>query len=92
MNTTFHSGGNSTVSVHDVQRIEVSANSKIMDNGEPMYWQKLIFLDGEGRELGRVTVFLDGPEAALPVGEQPPYWGNELAGSTALDGDGSSPF
>ena len=90
MNTTFHSGGNSTVSVHDVRRIQVSADSAMMKNGEPLYWQSLTFLDGEGRELGKVTVFLEDPAAALPIGDQPPYWGNELAGGTDLDG--TSPF
>ncbi len=91
MDTTFYSGGNSTVNVHDVQRIAVSANSKIRDNGEPLYWQKLIFLDGEGRELGQVTVFLKDPAAALPVGDQPPYWGLDPS-KPLMAVDGKAPF
>ena len=90
MNTTFHSGGNSTVNVHDVQQIQVSANSAVMNSGELIYWQSLVFLGREGLELGKVTVFLEDPAAALPIGDQPPYWGNELAGNTDLDG--ASPF
>ncbi|MCB1881727.1 MAG: hypothetical protein KDI54_17025 [Gammaproteobacteria bacterium] len=90
MDTTFHSGGNSTVNVHDVQQIQVSANSAVMNSGELIYWQSLVFLGREGLELGKVTVFLEDPAAALPIGDQPPYWGNELAGNTDLDG--ASPF
>ncbi|MCP3867752.1 MAG: hypothetical protein GY703_06590 [Gammaproteobacteria bacterium] len=91
MDTTFHSSGNSTVSVHDVQRIDVSANSVIRDNGEPLYWQSLTFLDGKGQELGKVTVFLESPEAALPVGDQPPYWGLDLS-EPPMAVDGKAPF
>jgi hypothetical protein len=73
--TILSGNGNVAVNVHGVSRIEVSADSTINEEGKPLYWQELTFHNAEGVALGTVTLFLDEPEAALPVGDQPPYWG-----------------
>ena len=91
MDTRFYSGSNSTVSVHDVQQIQVSADSTIQSSGKPLYWQRLVFIGRDGQELGQVTVFLESPEAAMPVGEQPPYWGLDPS-KPLMAVDGSPPF
>ena len=91
MYTTLHSAHEATVSVHGVEQIEVTANATLRDNGIPVYWQELCFRDGSGLSLGRVTLFLERPEVALPVGSLPPYWGQVLGKPLGLL-DGEAPF
>lgn len=79
------------VSIHEVAEIRVEANSAILPGGEPHYWQVLVMLSKDGRDMGRVTLHLDEPAVALPVGDQPPYWGIDLAKPPALV-DGKAPF
>ena len=91
MRTTLHSGGSGSVSVHDVAAIAVSANSRLREDGSVCYWQDLSFFDGEGLPVGTLTLFLARPEAALPVGDQPPYWGVDPRSALAVM-DGEPPF
>lgn len=79
------------VTILDVSEIRVEANSGILPNGRPHYWQALVLLDAQGRNLGRVTLHLDSPGVALPVGSQPPYWGIDLDKPLALV-EGKPPF
>ena len=66
------------VDIHEVAEIRIEANSGILPEGQAHYWQSLVLLDSEGGFLGQVTLHLKQPEAALPVGDQPPYWGVDL--------------
>ena len=91
MNTTLHSSHEASVCVHGIEQIEVTANASQREDGSPVYWQELSFRDGKGLLLGRVTLFLERPEAALPVGSQPPYWGCDLRKPFGLV-DGEAPF
>jgi hypothetical protein len=91
MNTSLSSGGNSVVRIHDVHNITVSADSMITKEGRPLYWQDLDFFDDKGGLLGTVTLFLASPEAALPVGDQPPYWGVDPSKALMVI-DGEAPF
>ena len=74
------------ISILDVHKIRVSANCGLLDDGGMCHWQALVFLDEQGRELGEVVLYLDGPDAALPVGDQPPYWGADAGMPVAADG------
>jgi len=78
-------------SVHNVREIRVSADAVPIEGQGMAYWQRLSFLDAGGRKLGEVVLFLDGPDAALPLGDQPPYWGIE-SGRPPATVDGGSPF
>jgi hypothetical protein len=80
--------------VHRVSKIQVSADSAPVDYDDgrrSAYWQTLVFLDDEDRELGTVTLFLANPEVALPVGDQPPYWGIDPSKALMVI-DGEAPF
>jgi len=79
------------LSVQHIAEIRVHADSTILASGRPAYWQTLLLLDKEGRELGRVVLHLDAPGVALPVGDQPPYWGIDPSQPLALV-DGKAPF
>lgn len=79
------------VSFYEVAEIRVEANSSILPAGRPHYWQSLVLLDAQGRDLGRVTLHLDSPGVALPIGSQPPYWGIDLEKPLALV-EGKPPF
>jgi hypothetical protein len=91
MDINLHSSGNSTINVHSVSKILVVAESTISNDGKPLYWQDLVFLRSDGLELGRVTAYLESPEAALPVGDQPPYWGIDQSKALVVI-DGEAPF
>ncbi len=78
-------------SIHRVAEIRVEADSSILPNGQPVYWQVLLFLNKEGEVLGRAVLYLDAPAVALPVGGQPPYWGIDPTKPLSLVG-GKSPF
>lgn len=91
MYTTLHNAHEAVVSVHGIEQIEVTANAMLRDDGSPLYWQELRFRDGSGLSLGRVTLFLERPEVALPVGSLPPYWGLDLGKPLGLL-DGDAPF
>jgi hypothetical protein len=80
--------------VHRVSKIQVSVDSAPVDfeDGRRIaYWQTLVLLDDEGRELGKVTAFLTSPEVALPVGDEPPYWGIDQSKALVVI-DGEAPF
>lgn len=62
-----------SISVHHVARIEVSAVTCPMGRDITSWWQILTFFDRQGEKLGEVVAFLENPEAALPIGDQPPY-------------------
>jgi hypothetical protein len=65
------------VSVYQVARIEVSANGAPLSDGSQTmcWWQELQLFDGSDALIGRVVLHLKSPDVALPVGDQPPYWG-----------------
>jgi hypothetical protein len=90
MNTSL-SSKNSVVNIHDIHRIAVLADSMVTQEGTPLYWQELSFFDDQGGLLGTVTLFLASPEAALPVGDQPPYWGCDPSKALVMV-DGEAPF
>jgi len=79
------------VSIHSVAGIQVSVDSSVTESGKPIYWQTLIFMDHQNQPLGEVMIFLESPAAALPCGDQPPYWGMDPSKPLAIV-DGSSPF
>jgi hypothetical protein len=76
------------VTILNVAEIRAEANSGILPNGRPHYWQALVLLDAQGNDLGRITLHLDSPEVALPVGDQPPYWGIDLTKPLAAQLEG----
>lgn len=82
---------NTSISIHGVDRIKVSAASCPSEAGLMCWWQTLKFFDRQGGELGELVAFLERPEAAIPVGDQPPYWGLDLRQPLGLV-DGESPF
>ena len=64
------------ISWHDVNRIQVSANGAALPNNQGMcWWQELELFDPDEVLIGRIVLHLKRPEVALPVGDQPPYWG-----------------
>ena len=77
--------------IHNVREIRVTADSAPVEGQGMAYWQRLRFLDAEGRLLGEALLFLDGPDAALPVGDTPPYWGID-ASQPLMVVDGQAPF
>lgn len=79
-------------SVHNVDRITVCASTVPSDDGKTYWWQTMRFFDCDNNEIGKVVVFLDRPDAALPVGDQPPYWGMDLNKPALLSADGEAPF
>ena len=83
------------VSLYRVERIEVSANGAPLSDGSQTmcWWQELQLYDCDDALIGRVVLHLTSPEVALPVGDQPPYWGvdpRRLGALTLLDGE--APF
>lgn len=79
------------VTFHKVAEIRVEANSALLSEGEPHYWQTFVLIGPDGRDVGRVTLFLEDQGAALPIGDQPPYWGIDPGKPLALV-DGKAPF
>jgi hypothetical protein len=80
-----------SISVHQVARIEVSAVTSPLDRDITSWWQILTFFDQQGEKLGELVAFLESPDVALPIGDQPPYWGMDLNKPAGLM-DGESPF
>ena len=80
-----------SISIHQVARIDVTAVACPMEPNITAWWQTLTFFDQEGEKLGEVVAFLESPGAALPIGDQPPYWGMDLTKPAGLM-DGESPF
>lgn len=83
------------LNVHHVARVQVAANgSPLADSQQLMHWwQSLRFFDQHGEELGEITLHLADFTAALPIGDQPPYWGIDPQCPSALAViDGESPF
>lgn len=90
MNTMLN-GVAGSVSIHSVAAIQASANSSVTEEGKTIYWQTLTFTNAEDKQLGEVTLFFENPEAALPIGDQPPYWGIDPSKVLAMV-DGQPPF
>lgn len=83
------------LNVHDVARVDVSAHGRVLDRtpSEMHWWQQLRFYDPQGEPLGEITLHLADCAAALPIGDQPPYWGLEVNCPAAFAViDGESPF
>jgi hypothetical protein len=83
------------IGVHDVARVDVSANGGVLERApsEMHWWQQLRFYDPHGAQLGEITLHLADCTAALPIGDQPPYWGIDVNCPAALAViDGESPF
>ena len=83
------------VSLYRVERIEVRANGAPMSDGSQTmcWWQELQLFDGDDALIGRIVLHLSRPEVALPIGEQPPYWGIDPRQVGALARlEGESPF
>lgn len=78
--------------VHGVASIRLVADSARNPDGRPMYWQRLELFDGKGRAVGEVVLHLVRPEAAIPGGEEPPYWGVNPALPVPVGADGLPPF
>lgn len=79
------------ITIHQVAEIRVEANSSVLPDCEPVYWQTFVLIGTDGRDVGRITLFLEDQGAALPVGDQPPYWGIDPSKPLALI-DGKAPF
>ena len=83
------------VNWYQVERIAVSANGAPLSDGSQTmcWWQELQLYDCDDALIGRIVLHLTGPEVALPVGDQPPYWGVDprQRGALALL-EGESPF
>ncbi len=65
------------VSLFAVSRIKVTANGCALaqpDTGMH-WWQELELFDDRDAVIGRIVLHLARAEVALPVGDQPPYWG-----------------
>ena len=84
---------------HQVDRIVVTANGAPLSEGSHSmcWWQALELFDRDDALIGRIVLHLTSPEVALPIGEQPPYWGIDprQVGALAvlnLDGERESPF
>ena len=78
-------------SVHGVHEIRVSADCRPREGGGMNHWQQLVFFDASGHMVGEVVLFLDSPEVALPLGDQPPYWGIDPSKPLEVV-DGQPPF
>ena len=82
------------IGIHDVARIAVSSDGRpLYAQGDMHWWQTVRLYNREGQEIGEITLHLTGAHVALPVGEQPPYWGIDPRQPSALALiDGESPF
>ena len=78
-----------SINVHQVARIDVSAATSPLEH-MTTWWQILTFFNQEGEKLGEVVAFLENADAAIPVGDHPPYWGMDLTKPAGLM-DGESP-
>ena len=83
------------LNIHDVARVDISADGCSLQ-GKPTemhWWQRLEFFDHHGVRLGEITLHLAHINAALPLGDQPPYWGIDPRYPAALAViDGEAPF
>jgi hypothetical protein len=81
------------VSLFAVSRIKVTANGCAL--APPRlgmhWWQELELFDDRETVIGRIVLHLVRAEVALPVGDQPPYWGIDPQRIPAAM-DGESPF
>ncbi len=86
------------LSLHGVSRMALRADGHALVAGESAmhWWQVLALYDREGMLIGEITLHLTNPEAALPMGEQPPYWGMPTPVGALVrltpDGELESPF
>ena len=58
------------LNVHRVSRIEANAYSAPLANAPRMHCQTLVLFDADNVCIGRIVLFLDNPEAVLPVGDR----------------------
>lgn len=66
------------VTFHQVSRMVVEANGRPAgDTGKMMWWQTIRLFGSKQEQLGEITLHLADPGAALPIGDQPPYFGTD---------------
>ena len=58
-----------SLNVHRVSRIEALAYSAPLANAPRMHCQTLALFDAENACIGQIVLFLDNPNAVLPVGD-----------------------
>lgn len=66
------------ITVPNVAQIQVLADGGLSHSEETSahWWQQLHLFDANGTCLACITLQLTEASVALPVGEQPPYWGS----------------
>ena len=74
---------------HSVTLLAGSITERIP--GSEQTFNTSVLIGPDGRDVGRVTLFLEDQGAALPIGDQPPYWGIDPGKPLALV-DGKAPF
>ena len=80
------------LSVHGVQCIQVRADGQTQNGKDVHWWQTLSLFDSKGDLLGEVTLHFADASAALPLGEQPPYFGFDPRRMSALEVGEVAPF
>jgi hypothetical protein len=56
-------------SIFNVHRVEISAHSSCLSDGNRMHYQRLELFDSEGWKIGDVILHLEQPMAALTIGD-----------------------
>ena len=56
-------------SIFNVHRVEISAHSSCLSDGNRMHCQRLELFDSEGWKIGDVILHLEQPMAALAIGD-----------------------
>ena len=56
-------------SIFNVHRVEISAHSSCLSDGNRMHYQRLELFDSEGWKIGDVILHLEQPMAALAIGD-----------------------
>jgi hypothetical protein len=59
-----------SLNVHRVSRIEANAYSAPLANAPRLHCQTLAIFDADNVCIGQIVLFLDNPEAVLPVGDR----------------------
>jgi hypothetical protein len=56
-------------SIFNVHRVEISAHSSCLSDGNRMHYQRLELFNSEGWKIGDVILHLEQPMAALAIGD-----------------------
>lgn len=85
---------NAHVSLFSVQKIRVVGHGGPSEflNGAMRWWQTIDVYDAENNLIGSITLHLNSADAALPIGEQPPYWGIDPKNLPAMLPEDESPL